>query len=108
MFENISKGEFTSRNKFVELDGKILFTSWNPYLFGKTSDIINKNAEFVSFCFNLQQRYDISKLEEAVETLELVKSELYTIHSQYGDKQNALENSLALREIEQLLKEIKK
>lgn len=50
------------------------------------------NAEFIAFCFNLQQRYDISKFEEAVKLLELFN--------------NAFDIKYA--EIEQLLKEIKK
>lgn len=63
MFENISKGEFETRGRFILKDGDTFL-----------STIKEMDARFISFCFNLQQRYDISKLEEAVRTLDEIKS----------------------------------
>jgi len=68
MFEKITKGEsiITQRgDKYllqIECDGKLAaFT-------GSFA-----NAEFITYCFNLQQKYDIVCLEEAVKCLESVK-----------------------------------
>ena len=95
-FENISKGE-----KLILLKRKY------PTVFEIHKNEINqaKNlilslqdeslAEFITFAFNLQQRYDISKLEETVELLErLLEQNMCSVS---GDEL-----------IEQLLKEIKK
>lgn len=54
-------------------------------------------AKFIAYCFNLQQRYDISKLEEAVSLLEIANKP--TTHDSVKE--------LSSR-IEQLLKQIKK
>ena len=87
-FENISKGEFESKDGFITTENNIIALVYN--LKDK-----KENAEFIAFCFNLQQRYDISKLEEAVELfVEMIDSDL--INTYYTEK------------IEQLLKQIKK
>ena len=83
-FENISKVEFISSGKSVMLHNAIII---------ETSS--NKQAEFIANCFNLQQRYDISKLEESVKLLERLLEQ--NMCSVIGDKA-----------IEQLLNEIKK
>lgn len=36
------------------------------------------NAEFIAYCFNLQQKYNIGMLEEAVKTLASLLEELYS------------------------------
>ena len=61
-FENISKGEFTRSGWKVvdESDDDLICCNGRQY---------EENAEFIAYCFNLQQRYDISKLEEAVKLL---------------------------------------
>lgn len=53
-------------------------------------------AKFIAYCFNLQQRYDISKLEEAVKLLESIAFGKGDIYENKGEQ------------IEQLLKQIKK
>lgn len=62
-FENISKGEFVATGRSVRLHNAIMIESRS-----------NRQAEFIAFCLNLQQRYDISKLEEVVKTLDEIKS----------------------------------
>ena len=94
-FENISKGEFEAN--FIDLDGfgvavvsteskVIAQCNFNDSLTEERKD----NTEFIAFCFNLQQRYDISKLEEVVNLLENING------------------SLGFPSVEQLLKQIKK
>lgn len=83
-FENISKVEFTSSGKSVLLHNAVII---------ETSS--NKQAKFIAYCFNLQQRYDIRKLKEAVGLME----ELVKLNKISG---------LSKFAIEQLLKEIKK
>lgn len=83
-FENISKVEFISSGKSVMLNNAVII---------ETSS--NKQAEFIAYCFNLQQRYDIRKLKEAVGLME----ELVELNKISG---------LSKFEVEQLLKEIKK
>ena len=74
-FENISKGEFKAN--FIDLDdfgvavvsveSKVIAQcNFNDQLTEERKD----NTEFIAYCFNLQQRYDISKLEEVVKTFE--------------------------------------
>ena len=86
-FENISKVEFTSSGKSVLLHNTVII---------ETSS--NKQAEFIANCFNIQQRYDISKLEESVKALENIS---FSKKDNYSLK-------MAIQEAEQLLKEIKK
>ena len=99
-FENISKGEFKSNlidlDNFgiaaVSTESKVIAQcNFNDSLTEERKD----NTEFIAFCFNLQQRYDISKLEETVNTLEELLG--------YG-----LLNQHYAKSIEQLLKQIKK
>lgn len=93
-FENISKGETTidesnfgrTNVSFGDFCGEIEF--WHHH---NSKEESIENAKFVSFAFNLQQRYDISKLEEAVEILE-----------DYKDV------NPSDRKLEELLKQIKK
>ncbi len=58
-----------------------------------------------------ETKMDFQKLEEQndelVNSITQLQAELYAIHLQYGDKQNALESSAALRLSEQLLTKIK-
>lgn len=87
-FENISKGEITTGAWHVYDDNDLIIVDCS-------GDNTYANAEFIAFCFNLQQRYDISKLEEAVKLFErLLEQNMCSIS---GDQA-----------IEQLLKQIKK
>lgn len=88
-FENISKGEFESIDSFVRVKGNL----WS-FVGVKT----RHDAEFIAYCFNLQQRYDISRLEEAVKAIENIS---FSKKDNYSLK-------MAIYEAEQLLKEIKK
>ena len=81
-FEKISKGEFKV------IDGFDVFCNKEHII--QTTNM--NDAPFIAYCFNLQQRYDISKLEEAVKLLEIFN--------------NAFD--IKYVEIEQLLKQIKK
>ena len=62
-FENISKGKFTRSGWKVvnESDDDLICCNGRQY---------EENSEFIAYCFNLQQRYDISKLEEVVKAFE--------------------------------------
>jgi len=100
MFENISKGEFTSRKNFVEIDGRIIFTAWYPYpLQHIEKNVVSQNAEFIAYCFNLQQKYDISKFEECVKMLE---------KSIEINKAHEFNGHLINNQIERLLKQVVK
>ena len=84
MFEKITKGEFhlphlasdgTACNcgfLFVGEEGALVATIHKD---GDHEDCppleeAKANAEFITYCFNLQQRYNIEALEEAVSALE--------------------------------------
>lgn len=91
MFENISKGNFIRSGWKVvnEIDDDLICCNGRQY---------KENSEFIAYCFNLQQRYNISKLEEAVE---LVEKSINYLEPRMG--------TLKIQtEIEQLLKQIKK
>ena len=88
-FEKISKGEFKV------IDGFDVFCNKEHII--QTTNM--NDAPFIAYCFNLQQRYDISKLEEAVRLLEKIE---------YNRSHNYDIPIWMLNEIEQLLKEIKK
>lgn len=81
MFENITKGVWSIDEDRVKInkhgstvyplraeDGKLNQTNV-VRCYEIQPD--RSNAEFIAYCFNLQQRFDISKLEEAVELLEI-------------------------------------
>lgn len=92
MFEKISKGEWTiphfvkkqSENDcgcgFIfaieceEVVAGIYYKKDDSFEQSEHPDVdtAKANAEFICFCGNLQQRYDISKLEDAVTLLELL------------------------------------
>lgn len=40
-----------------------------PEIKKKINEVERENAEFISFCMNLNQKYDVSKLEECVSVL---------------------------------------
>ena len=92
-FEKISKGEFKV------IDGFDVFCNKEHII--QTTNM--NDAPFIAYCFNLQQRYDISKLEEAVRLLEsnfnLCDMLRFPTESELNDTK---------RKIKQLLKEIKK
>lgn len=86
MFEKITKGKFHAQ--FTTVDGtvydfnevyegennKVIVTTHKEgdddiYASYPTAEEAKANAEFITYCFNLQQRFDISKLEEVVEFL---------------------------------------
>jgi len=106
MFENISKGEFSFDKAYstdrcvytavvsnnAEKGSDIFVLELEPY---NNMEVANNNAEFITFAFNLQQRYDISKLEEAVKQLEIATDILET-------------QGCNMDEVKQLLKQIKK
>ena len=78
MFEKITK-EVTLQNDVVVMNNNydykignieavaICYTGFNS---PDTIEEAKANAEFITYCFNLQQKYDISKLEEAIEIIE--------------------------------------
>ena len=88
-FEKISKGEFKV------IDGFDVFCNKEHII--QTTNM--NDAPFIAYCFNLQQRYDISKLEEAVNAIQLIIGDMYD---------DGLENSNYCIKLEQLLKQIKK
>lgn len=88
MFENISKGRFIA-------SGNAVHVNEHECIHVSHDEARRENAEFIAYCFNLQQRYDISKLDEAVNLfVEMIDSDL--VNTYYTEK------------IETLLKEIKK
>jgi hypothetical protein len=58
-----------------------------------------QNSEFISFCFNIQQKYDISKFEECIKMLEKA-IEINKAHKFNGHLIN--------NQIERFLKQVKK
>ena len=72
MFEKITKGEFNQGlcNTYNQ-DGLCVATSRNE------GNLI-EDAEFITYCFNLQQNYNIGMMEEAVKTLASLLEELYS------------------------------
>jgi hypothetical protein len=104
MFENISKGEFKLKQKYyadTDFEFQISIPPyWIATVRGDTEEISRQNAEFVFYCFSLQQRYDISKLERCVELL-------HDMNDLYINKKT-IELPILFSEIEQLLKQIKK
>ena len=112
-FENITKGNWSidedeSKVNEYGVTEISLRVDWD----GNESSINNVivyepdgetvNADFIAYCFNLQQRFDISKLEEAVEALQLAQSHINIFTP--SDVKNPELNKL----IEQLLTQIKK
>lgn len=102
-FENISKGKFQYRKSefiypaFVDnLDGFCI--EIHDLNNNKQSDY---NAEFIAFCFNLQQKYDISKFEECVDLISKI-----TVKLLYGF--DIKQDSEIHKQILELLKEVKK
>ena len=101
-FENISKGEFETRKRLLgkcEFEYEIYVPPyWIAHTRGDSNEEAQGNAQFITFCFNLQQRYDISKLEEAVKLLDK--------YLNYGSDWQRI--SECDDECDKLLKEIKK
>ena len=104
MFENITKGVWSIDEDRVKVN-KHGSTVYPLCVEDGKSNQVNvvrsyeiqpdrSNAEFIAFAFNLQQRYDISKFEEAVELLEICNNT--NVINNYHEK------------IEQLLTQIKK
>jgi hypothetical protein len=63
MFENITKGEaHNNLNSVIDNYGNVFVRCNNG------NGI--KDAEFISYCFNLQQKYDISKYSSVISALE--------------------------------------
>ena len=87
-FENISKGEFISIEHSTY--SCVLSSNKNNKEKSVCKVVNDDDGQFIAYCFNLQQRYDISKLEEFVKLLENING------------------SLGSPSVEQLLKEIKK
>lgn len=104
-FENISKGEFVKQNVSVCIRKKInekysdMIHMFAPYANETPYDVQQENAYFIAYCFNIQQRYDISKLEEFVESVETLLGRM---------KENEFDNWFSYKVVEQLLKQIKK
>jgi len=82
MFENITKGVWSidKRNVKVNKHGSMVYPlrvkdgvlTKKNVVKCYSIDADKSNAEFIAYCFNLQQRFDISKLEESVKMLEKV------------------------------------
>lgn len=108
MFENISKGDFTTSigGEFVvrktRNGGIPIVQTFNKM--EEDFENFEPNAKFISFCFNLQQRYDISKLEEVVNALENSKQVIENLIA----SKRIVNLDEALAYYKQLLKEIKK
>lgn len=74
MFENISKGDFTTSIggefvvKKVNSGGMPIIQTFNKN--GEDFENYESNAEFIAHCFNLQQRLDIGCYEEVINALE--------------------------------------
>lgn len=103
-FENISKGEFAAKDNSLMISGKTgqqaIFCK-QDFSYKKIDVEMIENTQFAAFCFNLQQRYDISKLEELIKNVELCIEGLNNdIHIGIGSTMH--------KELEQLLKQIKK
>lgn len=102
MFENISKGKFTNDGIDVIVNGFIVAQSYDT-----TDACVNEmniqeaesNAEFIAYCFNLQQRLDISCYEEVIKALEKSMAAL---------RLDEWQNSQGYKEIEQILNKAKK
>jgi len=80
-FENISKGEW-KHNRFakgnIETENRLIANciGYSTNVKPEEAHLESmENADFILFCGNLQQRYDISKLEEAVKLFELLLEE---------------------------------
>ena len=110
MFKNITQGAFYIRelldeNSSFEIDFKNDYACMNTLAYTANVDVNideeRANAEFIAFCFNLQQKYDILKFEECVLLLEK--------QLDYLDAGiNISVDSVLHDKIEQLLKQIKK
>ena len=83
MFENITKGVWsidedkTNVNEYgvTEISLRVDLTgSESPFnnVIVYEPDGKTVNAEFIAYCFNLQQRFDIGKLEEAIKLLDFI------------------------------------
>lgn len=96
-FENISKGEFSAKDNSLMISGKTgqqaIFCK-QDFSYKKIDVEMIENTQFAAFCFNLQQRYDISKLEEAIKLLETIFE--------------TTDNADIYEDCKQLLKQIKK
>ena len=96
MFEKITKGEFNLPHLakddcscdcgffFEGNSGKMIATIHktgdnDTYSEYPTAEEAKANAEFIAYCFNLQQRFDIGKLEEMVEFLEEIRRSVIPI-----------------------------
>lgn len=105
VFENISKGEFETRKRLLgkcEFEYEIYVPPyWIAHTRGDSNEEAQGNAQFIAFCFNLQQRYDISKLEEAVRLLE---TQISCLNAGF----DITANSVLHEEIKVILKQIKK
>lgn len=76
MFENITKNVIIKDSTVFNADCneskgyiKTVAQCYCGFDMARTAKEAIENAEFIAFAFNLQQRFDISKLEEAVEML---------------------------------------
>lgn len=97
MFEEITKGEFTSNGNAVHCGHKCIHIG--------TDELRHKNAEFIAYCFNIQQRYDISKLEECVKMLDMCEN---IISDPEMDMMDKSELNKLYTDLSQLLTKIKK
>jgi hypothetical protein len=62
-FENITKGKFIASYNFIHIDDKI-----EIFNVVKTKE----DAEFIAYCFNLQQKLDIICYEDVIEAVEVL------------------------------------
>lgn len=108
-FENITKGEFD----VIDDSTYPLHGIWSksddgfPTYVARTcyAPSSKENAEFIAYCFNLQQRFDISKLEETIELLEESNRQIEYMQQKF--KPTGTGNSVLSR-INSLLTQIKK
>lgn len=114
MFENITKGVWSIDQQKVKVN-KYRTTVFplridtEPMCFTNVARIYEpeanmQNAEFIVYCFNLQQRFDVSKLEEAVKALENSKQVIESLIS----SKRIVNLDEALAYYQQILTQIKK
>ena len=83
-FENITRGGYNIANDLypcdINVDSKLHSTVYRNRSF-IASEQEKEDAQFVAFCFNLQQKYDIGLFEEALRMIEHLSDSL---EEEYG------------------------
>lgn len=76
MFDEITSGEFKAKRRLLEdvkFEHQVSASNcWIANVRGDSLLQAKQNAEFICFCFNLQQKYDIGLLSVAVDQLQKI------------------------------------